>query len=508
MQNRDVAEMLDRAARVLALRGENRYRIRAYKKAAHAVAALDEDIRNVAAEDRLQQVAGIGPALAAKIKEIIATGKLALLERLETSQIPAEINKNILLAAALTFSSELVPNLERLPGIQQVQVAGAVRRCQETVTGLELVVAVSDIKQAKEALSGYPQLHQLTWKNTVGHAVHSFGVEIALYLTSEENFTPLLWQITGSEEHVKKVMAKIKRKTGYDLNSPESLAKLQIAKEEDIYELADLAPIIPELREDWGEIEAAQSGKLPQVIEAADYKGDLHVHTNWSDGTASIEQMVATAAELGYEYLAITDHSRSLKIARGLSLERLAKQKKYIESLQDKYNLRILTGIEADILDDGSVDAPDEILAELDVVIASVHSGFRQSQAKLTERICRAMQNPYVQVIGHATGRLLGRRDPYDIDLEEVLRVAAATGTALEINSSPDRLDINDQVARLAKEAGIAVTINTDAHSQLELANIVLGLSVARRGWLEKKEVLNTYPRQEILAVLQQKKRR
>jgi DNA polymerase (family 10) len=186
----------------------------------------------------------------------------------------------------------------------------------------------------------------------------------------------------------------------------------------------------------------------------------------------------------------------------------LAKQKKYIESLQDKYNLRILTGIEADILDDGSVDAPDEILAELDVVIASVHSGFRQSQAKLTERICRAMQNPYVQVIGHATGRLLGRRDPYDIDLEEVLRVAAATGTALEINSSPDRLDINDQVARLAKEAGIAVTINTDAHSQLELANIVLGLSVARRGWLEKKEVLNTYPRQEILAVLQQKKRR
>ena len=507
MQNRDIAEMLNRAAQVLALRGENRYRIRAYKKAAHAVASLDEDIKIIAAENRLQQVTGIGPALAAKIEEIIATGKLGLLERLETSRIPKEKNKNILLAAALTLANELVTKIEKLRGIKQVQVTGAVRRRQETVPGVELVVSAENVVLAQEALSTYPLLQRLSWENMVGRVVHSYGIEITLYLTREENFIPLLWKTTGSAGHVKKVMTRIKRKTGYDLNSPE-FAKLQIGKEDDIYALADLMPIIPALREDRGEIEAAEPGKLPRVMEASDYKGDLHVHTNWSDGTASIEKMAAAAAELGYEYLAITDHSRSLKIARGLSLERLGEQKKYIEALQDKYKIRIFTGIEADILDDGSIDAPNEILAELDVVIASVHRGLNQDREKITERICRAMQNPYVQVIGHATGRLLGQRDPYDVDFEEVLRVAASTGTALEINSSPDRLDINDRMARQAKEAGIAVVINTDAHSQLELANIALGISVARRGWLEKKDVLNTYDKQQILTVLQQKKRR
>ena len=229
------------------------------------------------------------------------------------------------------------------------------------------------------------------------------------------------------------------------------------------------------------------------------------MHTNWSDGTASIEKMAAAAAELGYEYLAITDHSQSLKVAHGLSPDRLKEQIAFIHSLQNKYNLRIFAGIEADILDDGSVDAPDEVLAQLDIVVASVHSGFKQSREKITRRICRALQNPYVHILGHATGRLLGKRDPYEVNMGEVLRTAAAAGTALEINSSPDRLDISDQVARQAKAAGAAVAVNTDAHSQLELSNVSLGLAMARRGWLEKADVLNTYAAQDLLTVLHNK---
>lgn len=508
MRNRDVAEMLDRAARILALRGENRYRIRAYKKAARAVAGLDESIDVLIQEGRLQNLEGIGSALADKIKEIVKTGKLAMLERLETAKLPAAAaNRSILLASALTFSAELLPTLAKLPGVTQAQVVGQTRRRQETVSGLEFVLAVSDLAQAKKALAAQPYLHQQSWQENVCLAVHSYGIEIVFYLVAEKMFAQLVWRTTGSVNHVRQVAALVKEKSGYELlTAAIDNEQKHFVSEAEIYALAELPEIAPELREDRGEVTAAQAGQLPCVVEAADYKGDLHVHTNWSDGTASIEKMVETAVELGYEYLAITDHSQSLKIAGGLSLARLKEQKNFIRSLQDKYNLRIFTGIEADILDDGSVDAPDEVLAELDVVVASVHSGFKQGQEKITRRICRALQNPYVHILGHATGRLLGKRDPYAVDLAEVLRTAAATGTALEINSSPDRLDINDQVARQAKEAGIAIAINTDAHSQLELANVMLGLAMARRGWLEKSDVLNTYSAPELLQVLRRKK--
>lgn len=506
MRNRDVAEMLDRAAQILALRGENRYRIRAYKKAARAVASLDERIDVLVLERRLQDLEGVGPALADKIKEIVETGKLAMLERLETAKLPLAVtNRSILLASALTFSAELLPALVALPGVKQTQVVGQTRRRQETVSGLEFVLTVSDMVQAKKALSAYPYLHQQQWQEDRCLAVHAYGMEITLYLTAEEKFVQQLWQTTGSAQHVQKIAALVKEKSGYDLLTAADKEKKCFATEAEIYALAGLPEIPPELREDSGEVEAAQLGQLPHLIETADYRGDLHLHTNWSDGTASVEKMVETAVELGYEYLAITDHSQSLKIARGLSLERLKEQKAFIRSLQNKYNIRIFAGIEADILDDGSVDASDEVLAELDVVVASVHSGFKQSREKITRRICRALQNPYVHILGHATGRLLGKRDPYDVDLAEVLRTAAATGTSLEINSSPDRLDINDQVARQANEAGINVAINTDAHSQLELANVILGLAMARRGWLEKSDVLNTHSAQELLHLLRHK---
>ncbi|MCR3921619.1 MAG: PHP domain-containing protein [Firmicutes bacterium] len=510
MRNRDVAEMLERAGRILSLRGENRYRIRAYQKAARAVVSLDEGIDVVVKEKRLQQLEGVGSALAEKIQEIVETGTLSMLERIETVSLPpTKMNRTILLASALTFSTELLPQLVALPGVTQVQVVGEARRRRETVTGLEFALAVSDMAEAKESLGAHKHLHSCRWEDNKCFTVHSFGIEITFHLVVEECFVQTLWQTTGSVTHVQKMAMIIKEKTGQQIMKvPGQSNALQLLSEEELYALANLPLIAPELREDGGEIEAAQAGQLPLLVDAADYKGDLHIHTDWSDGAASMKKMVEAAVELGYEYVAITDHSRSLKIAKGLSLERLSQQQAFIKSLQDKYNIRIFSGIEVDILDDGSIDAPNEVLANLDVVIASVHSAFRQSRAKMTTRICRAMQNPYVQILGHATGRLLGKREPYEVDMAEVLRVAAMTGTSLEINSSPDRLDINDSVARRAKDAGIAVAINTDAHSQLELANMLLGLAMARRGWLEKKDVLNTSSAQDILAILQKKRRK
>ena len=508
MHNRDVAAMLERAASILALRGENRYRVRAYKRAARAVISAPEDIEELIKKNKLQSLEGVGSGLAVKIKEIVRTGKLPLLERMETGTLPqlAE-GQHLLLASALTLLTELVPQLEALPGVNHVQVTGDVRRAKEMITTVAVVVSAIDVALARQSVEQCDFLHKLEWDGSFCRAVHAYGIPIALYLVSNADYLLTLWVTTGSTAHTEKVAMAVQQITGRELLHQEAETSREFIQEEQIYALAQMSNIPPELREDTGELEAARVGGLPQLLSSTDYRGDLHVHTDWSDGTADMEKMVKAAIELGYEFIAVTDHSRSLKIARGLSLEKLAQQKEFVTTLQRKYpNIRIFAGIEADILDDGSMDAPDEVLAGLDVVIASVHSGFRQSREKLTSRICRAMENPYVHIIGHATGRLLGKRDPYDVDINEVIRVAAATRTVLEINSSPDRLDINGEYARIAKDQGVHIAINTDAHSQLELANVSLGIATARRGWLTAENVINTQSAAEILPILHRKK--
>jgi DNA polymerase (family X) len=506
LRNCDVAEMLDRTARILAMRGENRYRVRAYKRAARAVASESRDIEMLLKQNRLHTLDGVGAGLSDKIREIIKTGKLSLVERLESGKLPEAGNRVILLASALTLCTELLPELEGLPGISRVTPTGEVRRCRETVERVEVVLAASDLALARESLTQSPSLHNVSFEGNLCRAVHNFGLPLALFLVSEEDFVLTVWLTTGTEEHVREVAAIIKEQTDTDLLHQNG-SRRRFSKEADIYMLAGLPYIEPELREARGEVAAAAAGKLPLLVQASDYQGDLHVHTDWSDGTAGMEKMAAAADELGYRYLAVTDHSRSLKIAGGLSLDRLAEQVSMIGRLQHKFrNLTILSGIEADILDDGSMDAPDDVLAGLDVVIASIHSGFRQSGEKLTSRICRAMHNPNVSIVAHATGRLLGKRNAYDVDMDEVIRCAAATGTALEINSSPDRLDINDKIAARAREAGVLVSVNTDAHSTLELANVALGISVARRAGLTRDDVLNTRSKGELLSYLKKKK--
>jgi DNA polymerase (family 10) len=503
--------MLDRAAYILSLRGENSYRVRAYKRAARSVASSPMDMETLVRENRLQVLDGVGSALAGKIKEIIKTGNLSLLERMESGTIPeADPHRMVLLAAARTLSTEVLPEMAEMPGVINVAVTGALRRCRETMTSLELVLAVDDMPRVKKSLESYGRLRQLQWEGNLCRATHVFGIRLVLYMVSLDDFIQTLWITTGTPGHVKKVAARVLQHTDFDLLHQEPGArKYTLEDEPAIYQWAGLPFIHPELREGLGEVEEALQGALPQLVQASDYRGDLHVHSDWSDGTASLENMVESAAELGYSYIAFTDHSRSLKIAGGLTLEKLEQQCEAIRRLREKYpGLAILSGIEVDILGEGSLDAPDKILSGLDVVIASIHSGFRQGREKMTRRICRAMQNPHVQIVAHATGRLLGKREAYDVDMGEVIRIAAETGTALEINSSPDRLDINDQLARQAKQAGVMVAVNTDAHSRLELANVVLGLSVARRGWLSAEDVLNTRETKELLRLLHEKRKK
>jgi DNA polymerase (family 10) len=282
--------------------------------------------------------------------------------------------------------------------------------------------------------------------------------------------------------------------------------KLGGRDEEDVYKILGLPYVPPELREDSGEIEAALHGRLPNLVTLGDIKGDLHVHTKRSDGSHDFEELIAAANKRGYEYIAITDHSKGLGIARGLNEERLMEEKREIAAVNKKLKgFRLLMGVEVDIRSDGQMDFPDEILKEMDIVVASIHSGFRQNKNQITRRLVSAMKNPYVSVIAHPTGRLIGERDPYEVDMNELLDVARETQTAIEINAYPLRLDLNDVHVKMAKERGVPIVISTDTHVTTQFDYMTYGVSIARRGWLEKKDVLNTLGYAALLKALKKK---
>jgi DNA polymerase (family 10) len=279
-------------------------------------------------------------------------------------------------------------------------------------------------------------------------------------------------------------------------------------EEADVYRAVGLAWMPPELREDQGEIDAAQAGTLPDLVDADDIRGDFHIHTVWSDGSDSLEAMAKAGAERGYEYLAICDHSQSLRVAHGMTVERLRQQMRRIQALNAKRpSCRILMGAEVDILSDGSMDYPDRVLAGLDFVIGSIHSGFTQGEARLTQRIITAMRNPWVTLIAHPTGRLMGQREPYPVDLEAVYAAAKQTGTALEINAYPKRLDLADAAAKRAHEAGAMLAISTDSHSLDQLGQMAIGLGAARRAWLQPRDLLNCLALPKLLAWIGRKRR-
>lgn len=402
--------------------------------------------------------------------------------------------------------------LRTLPGVENAGVAGSTRRMQESIGDIDLVVGSAEPDRVIDIFSKHPQVKKvLAQGETKVSIVTLMGIQIDLMVVAPDQYWSALHHFTGSKEHNVR-MRELAHKRNLKINEygvfgREDEQILPVAGEADIYAYLDLPYIPPELREDTGEIEAAEGGGLPELVEPGDIRGDLHIHSDWSDGVNSIEQIAGKAAELGYEYIAITDHSKSLGIARGLSVERLAEQGGRIKELSKKQDsLQILSGIEVDILANGDLDYPDEILSGKDVVVASIHSGFKQDGQKITDRITSAMKNPHVDIIGHPTGRLIGRRDPYAVNMDEIFAAAVKYGTALEINASPDRLDLNDVYVRKAKELGIKICIDTDAHDIVRMEEMKYGVGMARRGWLGKEDIINTMNAERLFKYLKKHK--
>ncbi|MHC4183834.1 MAG: PHP domain-containing protein, partial [Planctomycetota bacterium] len=339
----------------------------------------------------------------------------------------------------------------------------------------------------------------------------SEGIQVDLRVVDESSFGAALQYFTGSKAHNVK-LREIAVKKGFKVNEY-GIFEVKRGKllggrnKEDIYRVMGMAFIEPELREDAGEIEAAYDNALPKLIDIKDIRGDLHVHSDWSDGSHSIEEIALTAKERGYEYIALTDHSKGLSIANGLTEERILKQIKEVDKINKKMDgFRVLKGLEVDIKSDLSLDIGDDILKRLDVVVASIHSGFKQPRDKITKRIVSAMRNPYVHIIAHPTGRLIGERDAYEVDMDEVLKEAKKTGTAIEINAFPSRLDLNDVHSKEAKRLGIPLAISTDAHVSDQYDYMRYGVAVARRGWLEKSDVINTKGIKGLISFLSNKR--
>jgi len=419
-------------------------------------------------------------------------------------QIVKKGKEQVPLGVALPLAEKIAYRLKGA-GDNQAAVCGSLRRRKETVRDIDILVASSDPEKVMDTFAKLPFVKRmLAHGPTKSSAIVQEGIQVDIRAVEPKSFGSALLYFTGSKEHnirirelaVKKGL-KINEYGIFDVKTGERLGG---RTEEEMYKVLGLAYIPPELREDMGEIEKAFKGALPRLIEADDIRGDFHVHTEASDGSNSLEELADAARKKGYEYIAITDHSKTLAIAGGLKDRELLDQIKRIRSINKKLKgFRFLASAEVDILEDGSLGFKDEILAQLDIVIAAAHSGFKQPKEKLTARIIRAMENKYVNIIAHMTSRLMGTRDAYPLDMEEIFKAAKDTNTALEINAFPLRLDLDDINTRKAKEAGVMFAIGTDTHSIDQLENMRYGLSVARRSWLEKRDVLNTFTAAEAL---------
>jgi len=412
-----------------------------------------------------------------------------------------------LLGEILPAVSEILENLKKLKEVQRISPAGSVRRMKETIGDVDILAAASNPKKVINYFTSLPGIVKIWGQGPTKASIRlQQGFDVDLRVLPEKEFGSALQYFTGSKEHnIATRMLAINK--GLKLNEYGVFrGKKMIAgeTEKEVYEALGLFYIEPELRENTGEIEAALESKLPKIINYKDIKGDLHVHSNWNGGANSIEEIAEAAQEINYQYIGIADHTKFLRIEHGLDEKQLLKQREEINEINYKlktknYNLKVLQGCEANIMPDGSIDIEDEILAQLDYVIAGVHSNMKMDKEKMTERIIRAMENPHVDIISHPTGRIIQRRDEYLIDFDKILKVAKETGTILEINSFPNRLDLKDTNIRKAVAAGVKMVINTDSHHLDHLRFIKLGISQARRGWAGKKDIINTQPLENLL---------
>lgn len=441
-----------------------------------------------------------------KIRELPGFGEKIEASVLQAMEAHVEKKMRFKLATSAQYAEPLKAYLEQVPGVSQVAIAGSYRRAKDTVGDIDIVVTAKRGSPIMERFTGYDDVEQILSQGATRSTVKlKCGLQVDVRVVPQVSFGAALHYFTGSKAHNIAIrrLGQQRRLKINEYGVFKGTKRVAGTTEESVYRAVDLPFIAPELRENRGEIEAARAGKLPALIDVADIKGDLHVHTNATDGHNTLKEMVEAAQARGYGYIAITDHSRRVTVANGLDPQRLRKQMDEIDRLnQTLKGITVLKGIEVDILEDGTLDLPDPVLAGLDIVVGAVHSKFDLSKAKQTERILRAMDNRYVTVLAHPTGRLIQEREPYDVDMLRIVRKAKERGCFLELNAQPKRLDLMDVYCQMARDEGVLIALNTDAHSTRDYDNLKYGIGQARRGWLEPKDVLNTRPLGALRALL------
>lgn len=565
MGKKEIAEILEEIATLLEIKGENPFRVRAYRNGARALLNMEEDLSHVIKEEKLTEYPGIGEHLAEKITKLYKTGKLPYYEKLKKATPPgllkliqlqglgpkkakalyqklkirsvedlkkaaeegkiaklkgfgAKTEKNILSALetretygkrvlwwnAWAVATEILESLRKIKGVKEAEICGSLRRKLETIGDLDFLVG-SD--QPKPVVDWFTSLGtKVIAKGETKCSIRlKSGMQADLRIVPPNQFVYALVYFTGSKEHNIKIRT-MSLKKGWSLSEygfeieKKGAAPPKIRDEEGLYKALDLSYIPPELRENLGEIEAAQKGLIPQLIEESDIRGTFHNHTTASDGRSNLKEMVEAAQKLGWEYIGISDHSKSSVQANGLTAERLLEQVEIIRKLNTskKYDIHIFAGTECDILPNGSLDFPDNVLKQLDYVIASVHSSLSQDEKTMTKRIIKALEHPLTTMLGHATGRLLLQRQPYSVNLTKVIDAAIANKKIIELNGMPSRLDMDWRFWRGAVKKGLLCCINCDAHSAAQLEFFRAGVNAARKGWLTKKDVINTLPLSKI----------
>lgn len=558
IQNAEIAAIFDQTAELLEIQGGNPFRARAYRRAARTIENLPRSVVSLlAAGEELSELPGIGKDLAGKIAKIVSSGRFDVLQALKR-KLPGELvamaelpglgpkrvkllydrmhirkledlrraaeagklselrgfgekmeqkilaalskatrtQKRFKLSEAEAEATSLLDYLHLAAG--DIAVAGSFRRRRETVGDLDIVATGRQLDALGDRLVKYESVAEVAAHGpTRTTVILRSGLQVDLRVVPAESFGAALLYFTGSKAH-NIALRGLANDRGWKLNEYglyDGMRRLAGKTEAEVYARLGLDYVPPELREDRGEVELAREHRLPKLVDTSDIRGDLHAHTNWSDGVASIAEMAAAAKERGYEYLAITDHSRHVTIAHGLDASRLAQQIDEIDRVNETLaGIALLKGTEVDILADGRLDLSNSILSRLDIVVAAVHYKFDLSRKAQTERIIRAMDNPHVNIIAHPTGRLLGKREPHKVDMERLIAAAKERNCCLEINAEPSRLDLNDVHAHAAKAAGLKLAVSTDAHTTHELGYMRYGIDQARRAWLEAGDVVNTRP--------------
>lgn len=568
ISNIEIAEIFTHLAELLEIQGYNAFKIKAYKNAAREIENLGTSIAQMVKKgDDISKLPSIGSQIAEKIIEIVKTGKLSQLEKLQKKYPPhildllkvegigpkrakilydtlhigsledlmqaakdhkirelkgfndkteekildktmfaKKIGKRFMYSVAEPHANAILDYMQKSKDVLKFLIAGSFRRRKDTVGDLDSVATSKNPKKVIDYFVKYPDIKEIVLHgDTRSTVILKSNIQVDFRCVQEDSYGSALHYFTGSRAHVLAIR-KLAKRRGLKINEYgifKGKERISGSSEKDVYETMGFSYIVPELRENRGELEASQKGELPHLVNQEDMRGDLHMHTTYSDGQNTIEQMAEAAMKLGYEYIAITDHSKHISITHGMDEKRLRAQLDEIDEINERLNgITILKSIEVDILEDGSLAMSNSLLKELDLVVAGVHDRFNLSKKQQTKRVLKAMENPYFTILAHPTGRLINERKPYSLDMGLLFKKTVQRGCFLEINAQPRRLDLNDIYAKIAKDAGVKFSISTDSHNKQSLNYMRYGIYQARRGWVEKKNVINTLPLNQLKEIL------